>query len=224
MALLALQGAGNTPTTGEHKEAVRDAWLSIIKTQTDAGNFAPASDEHTSSAGRMYGHGQITIALCEAYGLTGDAKLEQAAQAAIRYALAAQLPDGGWRYHLPDKDENGALGKLEKSWRSVDDRLVSTGTKTAEMAGLESPAIEESFERLTASWTNCRLYPSSQMRLIRGMTTNSIHLIQSKNFSQPFLLKQFLGGCFLEPRQIIRMSVLSWRDCSMSRGLLFPNH
>ena len=71
MALLALQGAGNTPTTGEHKEAVRDAWRSLIKTQTDAGNFAPASDEHTSSAGRMYGHGQITIALCEAYGLTG---------------------------------------------------------------------------------------------------------------------------------------------------------
>ena len=134
MALLALQGAGNTPTTGEHKEAVRDAWLSLIKTQTDAGNFAPASDEHTSSAGRMYGHGQITIALCEAYGLTGDAKLEQAAQAAIRYALAAQLPDGGGDIICQIKMKMGLL-EVGKPWRSVDDRLVSTGTENSRDGG-----------------------------------------------------------------------------------------
>jgi len=36
MALLALQGAGNTPTTGDHKEVVRAAWQALIKTQTDA--------------------------------------------------------------------------------------------------------------------------------------------------------------------------------------------
>ena len=138
MALLALQGAGNTPTTGDHKEVVRAAWQALIKTQTGAGNFEPTSDEHTSSAGRMYGHGQITIALCEAYGLTRDAKLEQAAQAAIRYALAAQLPDGGWRYHLPERDENGFV----ESWKNRGD-LSMTGwfllaLKTAEMAGLQT--------------------------------------------------------------------------------------
>jgi len=148
MALLALQGAGNTPTTGDHKEVVKTAWQSLIKTQTEAGNFAPASDEPTSFQGRMYGHGQITIALCEAYGLTRDAKLEQAAQAAIRYALAAQLPDGGWRYHLPEKDENGLL----ESWKNRGDLSITgwflLALKTAEMAGLKSPDITESFERV----------------------------------------------------------------------------
>ena len=83
----------------------------------------------------MYGHGQITIALCELYGLTRDPKMKQAAQNALRYALAAQLPDGGWRYHLPEKDENGFL----ESWKNRGDLSVTgwflLALKTAEMAG-----------------------------------------------------------------------------------------
>ena len=168
MALLALQGAGNTPTTGDHKEVVRAAWQSLIKTQTDAGNFEPAVDELTSSAGRMYGHGQITIALCEAYGLTRDAKLEQAAQAAIRYALAAQLPDGGWRYHLPERNENGFV----EPWKNTGD-LSLTGwfllaLKTAEMAGLQSPAIEESFERVNGFLNQLRIVSEEQDTIDQG--------------------------------------------------------
>ena len=168
MALLALQGAGNTPTTGEHKEAVRNAWRSLIKTQTDAGNFAPASDKHTSSAGRMYGHGQITIALCEAYGLTGDGKLEQAAQAAIRYALAAQLPDGGWRYHLPERDENGILA----SWKNRGDLSITgwflLALKTAEMAGLQSPGIKESVEKVNGFLNQLRIVSEERDTIDQG--------------------------------------------------------
>ena len=197
MALLALQGAGNTPTTGEHKEAVRDAWLSLIKTQTDAGNFAPASDDHTSSAGRMYGHGQITIALCEAYGLTGDAKLEQAAQAAIRYALAAQLPDGGWRYHLPDRDENGPLG----SWKNRGD-LSMTGwfllaLKTAEMAGLESPVIEESFERVNGFLDQLQIISEQPDAIDPGYDYQFNPLNPVKKFQPAISAEAILGRLFL---------------------------
>jgi len=204
MALLALQGAGNTPTTGEHKEAVRDAWRSLIKTQTDAGNFVPASDEHTSSAGRMYGHGQITIALCEAYGMTRDAKLEQAAQAAIRYALAAQLPDGGWRYHLPEKDEEGFV----ESWKNRGD-LSMTGwfllaLKTAEMAGLQTPAIEEAFLRVDGFLNQLRIVSDDPDVIDLGYDyqfnpLNPVKKFQSAISAEAILGKLFLGTTPVDP-------------------------
>ena len=197
MALLALQGAGNTPTTGDHKKVVRDAWESLIKTQTDAGNFVPASDEHTSSAGRMYGHGQITIALCEAYGMTQDQKLEQAAQAAIRYALAAQLPDGGWRYHLPDRDENGFL----ESWKNRGD-LSMTGwfllaLKTAEMAGLQSPAIEDSFEQVDGFLDQLRIISDDPELVDLGYDYQFNPLNPVRKFQPAISAEAILGKLFL---------------------------
>ena len=197
MALLALQGAGNTPTAGDHQEVVRAAWESLIRTQTDAGNFVPASDEHTSSAGRMYGHGQITIALCEAYGLTQDPKLEQAAQAAIRYALAAQLPDGGWRYHLPDRDENGFL----ESWKNRGD-LSMTGwfllaLKTAEMAGLQSPAIEESFEHVDGFLDQLRIVSDNPESVDLGYDYQFNPLSPVKKFQPAISAEAILGKLFL---------------------------
>ena len=197
MALLALQGAGNTPTAGEHKEVVRVAWQSLIKTQTDAGNFEPASDEHTSSAGRMYGHGQITIALCEAYGLTQDARLEQAAQAAIRYALAAQLPDGGWRYHLPERDENGFV----ESWKNRGD-LSMTGwfllaLKTAEMAGLQSPAIEESFQQVDGFLNQLRIISDDPDAIDLGYDYQFNPLSPVRKFQAAISAEAILGKLFL---------------------------
>ena len=197
MALLALQGAGNTPTTGDHKEVVRAAWQALIKTQTDAGNFEPVSDEYTSSAGRMYGHGQITIALCEAYGLTRDAKLEQAAQAAIRYAMAAQLPDGGWRYHLPERDEKG----FGESWKNRGD-LSMTGwfllaLKTAEMAGLQTPAIEESFQQVDGFLDQLRIVSDNPESVDLGYDYQFNPLSPVRKFQSAISAEAILGKLFL---------------------------
>ncbi len=159
MALLALQGAGNTPETGEHAQAVAAGWQAILKTQTEAGNFTPASDQHTSAAGSMYGHGQLTMALCEAFAMTRSARLEEPARRAIRYCLAAQLPDGGWRYHLPDADETG----LRNSWKNRGDLSVTgwflLALKTAEMAGLHEPGIEKAYARAGVFIEQLRIVP-----------------------------------------------------------------
>ena len=48
----------------------------------------------------MYSHGLATIALCEAYGMTGDQNVGMAAQRAVNYIIAAQnKATGGWRYN-----------------------------------------------------------------------------------------------------------------------------
>lgn len=185
MALLALQGAGHTPTgrDAEKAKAVADAWKKILKTQTDAGTFAPSSDEHTSAAGSMYAHGQITMALCEAYGMTGEPRFKQAAQKAIRYCLAAQLPDGGWRYHLPDIDANG----LRVSWKNQGDLSVTgwflLALKTAEMAGLQEPEFEQAYTRVAGFIEQLRILPDPQARL----TGNAVPSVASPQHSDEVL-------------------------------------
>ena len=48
----------------------------------------------------MYSHGLATIALAEAYGMTGDRQLGTAAQGAVNFILNAQnAADGGWRVY-----------------------------------------------------------------------------------------------------------------------------
>jgi RNA polymerase sigma factor (sigma-70 family) len=51
-----------------------------------------------SFAGGMYAHALATMALCDGFRLTGDAKLEKPAQVAIDYIVDAQHDGGGWRY------------------------------------------------------------------------------------------------------------------------------
>ena len=46
----------------------------------------------------MYSHALGTMALCEAYGLSGDEDLKVPAQLAIKYMKEAQHTEGGWRY------------------------------------------------------------------------------------------------------------------------------
>jgi len=169
MALLALQGAGNTPEAGDHAEAVAAGWQAILKTQTAAGNFTPASDRNTSAAGSMYGHGQLTIALCEAFAMTRAARFEEPARRAIEYCLAAQLPDGGWRYHLPDADEAG----LRASWKNRGDLSVTgwflLALKTAEMAGLHEPGIDDAYARAGEFIEQLRIVPKEpkqQLQLV----------------------------------------------------------
>ena len=73
----------------------------------------------------MYSHGLATIALCEAYGLTGDRQVGPAAQGAVNFILNAQNPaDGGWRYNPRDPGDTSVVG-----WQLM-------ALKSAHMAGL----------------------------------------------------------------------------------------
>ena len=59
----------------------------------------------------MYSHGLATIALCEAYGLTGDKQVGVAAQKAVNFIVKAQnAADGGWRYYPGDAGDTSVFG------------------------------------------------------------------------------------------------------------------
>lgn len=77
--------------------------------------------------GSMYEHGLATIAICEAYGLSKDAKLKPIAQAAVRFTEDAQNDvSGGWHYtaNPPTVGDTSVFG-----WQFM-------SLKSAQMAGL----------------------------------------------------------------------------------------
>lgn len=96
MALLPLLAAGNTHKDGKYRAAVTGGLTHLVKSiKLRAGGLG----ELTDPSGTFYSHGLATIALCEAYGMTGDPALKEPAQSTIRYIVAAQDPvGGGWRY------------------------------------------------------------------------------------------------------------------------------
>ncbi|WP_231615975.1 prenyltransferase/squalene oxidase repeat-containing protein [Novipirellula artificiosorum] len=94
MAMLAFMGAGNTHHTGKYERQVHKAASWMVDQQDRSGfmaNKAPGQQ-------RMYAQAQATIALCELYAMTKDARLKPRAQAACDFAVQAQSPEGGWRY------------------------------------------------------------------------------------------------------------------------------
>jgi hypothetical protein len=59
----------------------------------------------------MYSHALATIALCEAYGMTGDKGAGAAAEKALNFIQAAQnSKTGGWRYHPGDEGDTSVTG------------------------------------------------------------------------------------------------------------------
>lgn len=99
MALLALQGAGNTHQEGDFKSTVERGMQALLKLQDREGTVLRhvRVENH-----RLYTQAQTTIALCELYGMTKDEALREPAQRALDYAVKIQADDGkgggGWRY------------------------------------------------------------------------------------------------------------------------------
>ena len=87
-ALLPFLGAGETHKTGRHSKALLKGLRFLAAQQKSDGKFGDS----------IYEHALATIALSEAYGLTGDAWLSKHAQAAVNYIALVQNRNGGWGY------------------------------------------------------------------------------------------------------------------------------
>jgi hypothetical protein len=132
MALLAFQGAGNTPGAGKYSIVVKRGWQALVKKQLADGrfDFTPPIPSHHA----LYSHAQATIAACELSGMTRDQAHARPAQLALDYAIAAQGSNGGWRYEPGHDGDMSVTG-----WYMM-------ALKSGQMAGLEVP--QACFDRL----------------------------------------------------------------------------
>ncbi|MFZ5831305.1 MAG: hypothetical protein ACOY3P_14535 [Planctomycetota bacterium] len=137
LALLAFLASGHTHTPNLARDAhtvtdgpdytsiVRRGIDFLLRSQRPDGNLAGEADPYA----RMYCHGMATIALSEAYGMTGDASLRDPVARAVAYTVACQHPGtGGWRYTPADPGDTSQLGW---QWMAL---------KSAELAGIPVPA------------------------------------------------------------------------------------
>jgi hypothetical protein len=101
--LLPFLGAGVTQNRSpsepaelaKYQRVVRDGIKFLVKNQVVTGKDVKKIG---NLGGTMYSHALGTMALCEAYGLSGDDELRVPAQRAVRYLLDSQHGEGGWRY------------------------------------------------------------------------------------------------------------------------------
>ncbi len=92
LALLPFLGAGQTHEQGQYRDVVRKGiyYLGSRMRLTEQGGDL--------QEGTMYAQGLATLALCEAYAMSGDESLRDYCQAAVDFVVHAQHPGGGWRY------------------------------------------------------------------------------------------------------------------------------
>jgi hypothetical protein len=127
LALLPFMGAGQTHLEGQYTREVLDGLNYLCAQQQEDGDLRGRGD------GRMYAHGMASIALCEAFALTGDEQLRAPAQQAIDFIVAAQHRAGGWRYEPREAGDTSVVG-----WQLM-------ALKSGQMAHLHVPA--QTFER-----------------------------------------------------------------------------
>ncbi len=94
LSLLSYLGAGYTHTQGKYADTVARGLDFLIRTQKPDGDL-----RGRSVAVGMYCHSMATLALCEAFALTGDDRLKDPAARAVAFLVAAQAEGGAaWRY------------------------------------------------------------------------------------------------------------------------------
>ncbi len=106
LALLAFLGAGHSMRHGKYKEIVKRGLKYLKSVQTPDGCIGPkVADGHY-----MYNHTICTMAIAEAYGLSGmTPSLKGPAQKAVDFLMSAQNPYLGWRYGIRPGDNDTSL-------------------------------------------------------------------------------------------------------------------
>ena len=108
LALLAFLGAGHTHVDGKYADTVRGGVDFLLRAQSSRNDGSLVG--RASGYAAMYCHGIATLALSEAYSLSGDEALRQSVRRAIDFTINAQHSSGGWRYRPQEPGDTSQLG------------------------------------------------------------------------------------------------------------------
>ena len=136
LSLLTYLGAGYTHLQGKYAQTVDKGLTFLIRLQKPDGDL-----RGSSVVVGMYCHAMATLALCEGYALTGDARLRDPSARAVAFLLRSRARDRqAWRYQPGEPiGDTSILG-----W-------VVMGVKSASAAGVAIPE-ENSIRRGILAW------------------------------------------------------------------------
>ena len=124
LSLLAFLGAGHTHLSSPRYRTVVTKGLGYLITNQDA-------DGSIRGDGWMYSHAMATMALTEAYAMSGDQRLRPFAQRGIDYIVAVQnAGDGGWRYLPGQAGDTSVFGWVVLALRDAREAGLNVPEKT----------------------------------------------------------------------------------------------
>jgi hypothetical protein len=126
LALLAFLGSGETHLAGKHRPAVQHGLEFLLGSQARDGSLAGSAELFAA----MYCHGMATLAVSEAFALSGDDRLLPGLQRALQYTINAQSAAGSWRYRPNEPTDPGDMSQF--GWQLM-------ALKSADLGGLPMP-------------------------------------------------------------------------------------
>jgi hypothetical protein len=126
LALLAFLGSGETHLSGKHRQNVQLGLEFLLSVQANDGNLASNAELFAA----MYCHGMASLAVAEAYALSGDDRLLPGLKRALEFTIAAQHAAGGWRYRPSEATDPGDMSQF--GWQLM-------ALKSADLGGLPMP-------------------------------------------------------------------------------------
>lgn len=143
LALLAFLGGGYDHYDDKYQAVIQRGLDYLVAQQSEAGDIFPERNIPGPRATRFYSHGIAALALCEAYGMTGDPELRAPAQAALDYIARTQHPQHhGWRYTEGLNSDLSVTG-----WQIM-------AVRSGELAGLQ--VSQETYDRVRRFVEECR--------------------------------------------------------------------
>ncbi|MFC1757315.1 prenyltransferase/squalene oxidase repeat-containing protein [Planctomycetota bacterium] len=152
LCLLSYLGAGYHHVDDKYADVVDEALNFLIEHQNENGSLYVSQDDNSNLSARLYSHAIATIALCEAYGMTQDARLREPAQRALDFIANSQHKTrGGWRYTPGVSSDTSVTGWMMMALKSGELANLKTDEKTFD-------GIKNWLNRAQASETNPHLY------------------------------------------------------------------
>jgi uncharacterized membrane protein YgcG len=121
LSLLCFLGAGFTHQEGPFKKTVKDGLLYLKSVQDEDGIFGGKNCSHY-----QYNTACASLAMVEAYGMTGANAFREPAQKGVSWVLRSQNPYRAWRYGAADGDNDSSV----TGWMTM-------VLKSAVMAGID---------------------------------------------------------------------------------------
>jgi hypothetical protein len=132
MGALAFLSAGHMPGIGKYGQNVERALQYVVTNAKPSGLLNIADSQRD-----MYNHGLSTFVLGQAHGMTGDARISNALDRALKLIANTQCNDGGWDYRARPQ-QNGhdlSLAVMQaKALRSAVDSGLEVPPEVIELA------------------------------------------------------------------------------------------
>lgn len=221
LALLAFMGHGQTHLKGEHRLIVQRGLEYLLAQQRKDGNLSG----HASLFAKMYCHAMATIAVCEAFAMTGDQRLGEYAERAVGFTIRSQDPKtGGWRYQPADAGDMSQFGWQVLALQSAQEAGVMVPSRTKELmvkflatcnAGAKGglAAYRPGFgatRTMTAESLACRMWLDTQRSVEQVKEASDFIIMQLPSQTRPDLYYWYYGSLSL--RQVGGPAWQTWTN------------